>query len=194
MLKQSPFKAGDEILVQGEIDAISQLEKFPDFEKINTYTADQLDKPYQTDERMFVVRVPEKSDLAEETLNKSRLADVFDFRVLAVFRNGELKVMPRGDEILYGRDLLLIEGQYSDLDVLRGMQELDIDTKVSINQTSKETERLTLMDATLDPRSSLVGKTVGGPRQTESEIVQGKQQPKNYEGVQKVEKTESFSP
>ena len=160
-LSYIPIKAGDEILVQGEIDAISQLEKFPDFEKINTYTADQLDKPYQTDERMFVVRVPEKSDLAEETLNKSRLADVFDFRVLAVFRNGELKVMPRGDEILYGRDLLLIEGQYSDLDVLRGMQELDIDTKVSINQTSKETERLTLMDATLDPRSTLVGKTVG---------------------------------
>ncbi len=160
-LSYVPIKAGDEILVQGEIDAISQLEKFPDFEKINIYTGDQLDKPYQTDERMFVVRVPEKSDLAEETLNKSRLADVFDFRVLAVFRNGELKVMPRGDEILYGRDLLLIEGQYSDLDVLRGMQELDIDTKVSINQTSKETKRLTLMDATLDPRSSLVGKTVG---------------------------------
>ncbi|MBM37945.1 MAG: SLC13 family permease [Woeseia sp.] len=160
-LSYVPIKAGDEILVQGEIDAISQLEKFPDFEKINIYSADQLEKPYQIDERMFVVRVPEKSDLAEETLNKSRLADVFDFRVLAVFRNGELKVMPRGDEILYGRDLLLIEGQQSDLDVLRGMQELDIDTKVSINQTSKETERLTLMDATLDPRSTLVGKTVG---------------------------------
>ncbi|MAD92120.1 MAG: SLC13 family permease [Gammaproteobacteria bacterium] len=160
-LSYVPIKAGDEILVQGEIDAIAQLERFPDFKNIEIYSEDQLKKPYQIDERMFVVRVPEKSDLAEETLNKSRLADVFDFRVLAVFRNGELKVMPRGDEILYGRDLLLIEGQQSDLDVLRGMQELDIDTKVSINQASKESERLTLMDSTLDPRSSLVGKTVG---------------------------------
>ena len=77
-LSYVPIKAGDEILVQGEIDAISQLEKFPDFKKINIYTADKLEKPYQTEERMFVVRVPEKSDLAKETLNKSRLADVFE--------------------------------------------------------------------------------------------------------------------
>jgi di/tricarboxylate transporter len=156
-----PIKAGDQILVQGELEAIAQLERFPDFEKVEVYSSEQLEQTYQTDERMFVVRIPKESDLAEETLKKSRLADVFDFRVLAVFRNGELKVMPRGDEILFGCDLLLIEGQQSDLDVLRGMQELDINTKAPRNQASQETERLTLMDATLDPRSSLAGKTVG---------------------------------
>jgi len=156
-----PIKAGDQILVQGEVEAIAQLERFPDFEKVEVYSMEQLKESYQTDKRMFVVRIPKQSDLAEETLKKSRLADVFDFRVLAVFRDGELKVMPRGDEILFGRDLLLIEGQQSDLDVLRGMQELDIDTKAPGNQASQETERLTLMDATLDPRSSLAGKTVG---------------------------------
>jgi len=156
-----PIKAGDQILVQGEVGAIAQLERFPDFEKVEVYSTEQLKEAYQADERMFVVRIPKQSDLAEETLKKSRLADVFDFRVLAIFRDGELKVMPRGDEILFGRDLLLIEGQQSDLDVLRGMQELDIDTKATGNQASQETERLTLMDATLDPRSSLAGKTVG---------------------------------
>jgi len=57
--------------------------------------------------------------------------------------------------------LLLIEGQQSDLDVLRGMQELEIDTKVPGNLGSFESERLTLMDATLDPRTSLTGRTVG---------------------------------
>ena len=85
---------------------------------------------------MFVVRLPKKSGLVNETLQKSRLADVFDFRVLAIFRDGELKVMPRGDEILLGGDLLLIEGQYGDLDVLRGLQELEIDTKVPANVSS----------------------------------------------------------
>jgi di/tricarboxylate transporter len=69
--------------------------------------------------------------------------------------------MPRGDEILLGGDLLLIEGQQSDLDVLRGMQELEIDTKVPGNLGALESERLTLMDATLDPRSSLAGRSVG---------------------------------
>ncbi|MDJ0748794.1 MAG: SLC13 family permease [Woeseiaceae bacterium] len=156
-----PIRAGDQVLVQGEIEAIAQLEKFPDFTAVEIFSEDQLAEQYHTDERMFVVRLPKHSGLVEETLAKSRLADVFDFRVLAVFRDGELKVMPRGDEILVGGDLLLIEGQHSDLDVLRGLQELEIDTKVPANVSSFESERLTLMDATLDPRSTLAGLTVG---------------------------------
>jgi di/tricarboxylate transporter len=110
---------------------------------------------------MFVVRLPKYSELADVTLKKSRLADVFDFRIVAIFRDGKLNVMPRGDEILTGGDLLLVEGQPEDLDVLRGLQELEIDTKVSPKLGSFESERLTLMDATLDPRGRLAGKTVG---------------------------------
>jgi di/tricarboxylate transporter len=156
-----PLKANDKVLVQGEVEAIEQLEKFPDFSEVEIFTPDQLAEKYHADERMFVVRLPKHSGLAEETLAKSRLADVFDFRVLAVFRDGELKVMPRGDEVLLGGDLLLIEGQHSDLDVLRGLQELEIDTKVPANVSAFESDRLTLMDATLDPRSSLAGRSVG---------------------------------
>ncbi|MDH3417313.1 MAG: SLC13 family permease, partial [Gammaproteobacteria bacterium] len=156
-----PIKPNDKVLVQGEIESIEQLEKFPDFSEVEIFTPEQLAEKYHADERMFVVRLPKHSGLAEETLRKSRLADVFDFRVLAVFRDGELKVMPRGDEVLLGGDLLLIEGQHSDLDVLRGLQELEIDTKVPANVSAFESERLTLMDATLDPRSTLAGRSVG---------------------------------
>ncbi|MDH3480523.1 MAG: SLC13 family permease [Gammaproteobacteria bacterium] len=156
-----PLKANDKVLVQGEVEAIEQLGKFPDFSEVEIFTPDRLAEKYHADERMFVVRLPKHSGLAEETLAKSRLADVFDFRVLAVFSDGELKVMPRGDEVLLGGDLLLIEGQHSDLDVLRGLQELEIDTKVPANVSAFESDRLTLMDATLDPRSSLAGRSVG---------------------------------
>lgn len=156
-----PLRAGDRILVQGETEDIAVLEKFADFSDVRPLTEDQLSEQYNTEERMFVVRLPKYSDLAEATLEKSRLADVFDFRVVAVFRDGNLKVMPRGDEVLEGGDLLLIEGQHEDLDVLRGLQELEVETKVTANLGSLESERLTLMDATLDPRSSLAGRTVG---------------------------------
>ena len=156
-----PIKAGDKVLVQGEVEAIAQLDKYSDFDAVEIFSSERLAEQYHTDERLFVVRLPKHSDLVGETLRKSRLADVFDFRVLAVFRDGELKVMPRGDEVLLGGDLLLIEGQPSDLDVLRGLQELEIDTRVSANLGTFESERLTLMDATLDPRSSLGGSSVG---------------------------------
>ena len=156
-----PLRAGDRVLVQGEIEDIDELQKFADFSNVTPLTNEQLSEQYSTEERMFVVRLPKYSDLADATLAKSRLADVFDFRVVAIFRDGTLKVMPRGKEDLVGGDLLLIEGQPEDLDVLRGLQELDIETKVSANRGTLDSERLTLLDATLDPRSSLTGKTVG---------------------------------
>jgi len=156
-----PLKAGDRVLVQGEIDAIEQLEKFSDFSEVEIFDEERLREKYHADERLFVVRLPKNSELHDVTLEKSRLADVFDFRVVAVFRDGELGVMPRGDTVLEAGDLLLLEGQLGDLDVLRGLQELELDTKVPASMGTFESERLTLMDATLDPRTSLAGSTAG---------------------------------
>jgi di/tricarboxylate transporter len=156
-----PLRKSERILVQGEVDAIAQLEKFSDFSDVEILSKEDLEEQYSADERMFVVRLPKSSELAGSTLRKSRLADVFDFRVVSIFRDGSLTVMPRGGENLLGGDLLLIEGQPADLDVLRGLQELEIETSVPANLGAFESERLTLMDATLHPRSSLAGRTVG---------------------------------
>jgi di/tricarboxylate transporter len=156
-----PIRARDQVLVQGEQEQIAELDKYEDFSEVQVLTGDDLTEQYHADERMFVVRLPKFSELADVTLQKSRLADIFDFRVVAIFRDGKLMVMPRGTELLTGGDLLLIEGQPEDLDVLRGLQELEIESKVSPNLGAFESERLTLMDATLDPRSRLAGKTVG---------------------------------
>ena len=156
-----PIRAGDQLLVQGEIAAIEGLDKFSDFSEVKRLSEADLSELYKADERLFVVRLPKESEMSGSSLKKSRLADVFDFRVGAIFRDGKLTVMPRGDEILLGGDLLLIEGQPEDLDVLRGLQELEVETKAGPSLGALESERLTLMDATLDPRSSLAGKTVG---------------------------------
>jgi di/tricarboxylate transporter len=160
-LSYVPLRSGDRVLVQGEKAAIDELHRFSDFSDVVPKDEDDLSEEYKADERIFVVRLPKYSDLADATLGKSRLADVFDFRVLAIFRDGKLNVMPKGEEVLLGGDLLLIEGQHEDLDVLRGLQELEIETQVSRSLGAFDSERLTLMDATLDPRSRLAGKSVG---------------------------------
>lgn len=156
-----PLRAGDRLMVQGEIEDVANLDRFADFSEVEPLNAENLKHQYQADERMFVVRLPKKSELDGATLRKSRLADVFDFRVVGIFRDSNMRVMPRGDEVLEGGDLLLIEGQPEDLDVLRGLQELDIDTRSVTNRSAFESGRLTLLDATLDPRSTLAGRTVG---------------------------------
>jgi di/tricarboxylate transporter len=155
-----PIRAGDQILVEGEIEKVADLDKFEDFSTVQLLSGDELAEQYKADERMFVVRLPKQSELAGVSLEKSRLADVFDFRVVAIFRDGKLQVMPQEDDVLAGGDLLLIEGQPEDLDVLRGLQELEVDSKVSPSLGTFDSERLTLMDATLDPRTGLAGKTV----------------------------------
>jgi di/tricarboxylate transporter len=156
-----PLRAGEKVLVQGEQDDIEALSKFSDFSEAEVLTPERLAKEYHTEERMFVVRLPKTSELVGATLSKSRLADVFDFRVVAIFRDGTLNVMPGGDEELDGGDLLLLEGQYQDLELLRGLQEVEIETSVPANVGSFESDRLTLLDATLHPRSALAGRTVG---------------------------------
>jgi di/tricarboxylate transporter len=89
---------------------------------------------------------------------RSRLGDAFDFRLLALFRDGELTIMPDPDQSLKGGDLLLIQGREEDLDVLRGLQELEIQRDAQPNLNVFESDRLSLLEATLDPRSSLAGQ------------------------------------
>jgi di/tricarboxylate transporter len=156
-----PIRAGDQILVQGKTKQIAELDKFEDFSEVQLLSGDDLIEQYQANEKMFVVRVPKYSELNKVTLKKSGLTDIFDFRVVAIFSDGKLNIMPHSDEILSGGDLLLVEGQPEHLDILRGLQELEIDTNVPSTLGALKSERLTLMDATLDPRSRLAGKTVG---------------------------------
>ena len=156
-----PLRDGERLLVQGEREAIEQLQKDSEFSKVRIYSDAELAERYESDERLFVVRVPKESEIVGATLADSRIGEAFDFRVQAIFRDGELIVMPRGDQVLDGGDLLLIEGQPADLDVLRGLQDLEIDTSVPSNLGAFESERLSLMDATLDPRSSLAGRAIG---------------------------------
>jgi di/tricarboxylate transporter len=156
-----PLRSGERVLVQGELDAIAALGKFSDFSDVEVLTPERLAAEYHTEERMFVARVPKNSEIASATLSNSRLAEVFDFRIVAIFRDGILNVMPGGKEALTGGDLLLLEGQLGDLEVLRGLQEIEIETSVPSKLGAFDSERLTLLDATLHPRSTLAGRTVG---------------------------------
>ena len=69
-----PLREGERVLVQGEIESLEQLEKFSDFKDVEIMTPERLAEEYETEERMFVVRLPKASDLVGATLAKSRLA------------------------------------------------------------------------------------------------------------------------
>jgi uncharacterized protein with PhoU and TrkA domain len=155
-----PLRAGDNLLLQGSEEALAALEATHEFSEIRPVTEEDLREIYRMQERLFVVRVPRDSRLGGQTLGRSRLGDAFDFRLLATFREGVLRIMPPPEEVVLGGDLLLIQGRPEDLDVLRGLQELTIEDRVSPNLNIFESDRLATLEATLSPQSPLVGRTV----------------------------------
>lgn len=159
-LNYVPIRAGDQLLLQGSDESLAGLEGLRDFAAIRAVTEEELTGTYRLQERAFIARVPAGSGLGGSTLARSRLGDAFDFRLLATFRDGQLNIMPEPDEVILGGDLLLLQGRPEDLDVLRGLQELEVEQRVAPNLNVFESDRLATVEATLAPNSPLAGKAV----------------------------------
>jgi di/tricarboxylate transporter len=130
-ISKVPLRAGDCLLMQGNEETLEKLARSPEFTDIQPVDEQQLTETYRLQESVFVIRIPRESALGGQSLAQSRLGDAFDFRLLATFRENTLQLMPEPDELLLGGDLLLLQGRPEDLDELRGLQELEIDSNVS---------------------------------------------------------------
>jgi len=159
-ISKVPLRAGDQLLMQGNEEALEKLERSPEFSEINPVDEEQLVETYRLQESVFVIRIPRYSKLGGQSLAQSRLGDAFDFRLLATFRENILQLMPEPDELLLGGDLLLLQGRPEDLDELRGLQELEIDSNVSTRFSTYESDRLALVEATLNPQSALASRPI----------------------------------
>lgn len=159
-LSQMPLVAGDKLLVQGDQEGLAKLTKSPEYSSVNIIDQADIEKDYQLQEHIFIVRVPQQSDIIGETLEASRIGDAFDFRILAVFRDSELKLMPTSDFALEAKDLLLVQGQAEHLDVLRGLQQLEVEKENTPDLGILDSDKVTLLEAMLSPRSQLAGKHV----------------------------------
>ena len=153
-----PMRAHDVLLLQTNPETADQLSRSSDFSGFRAVNQTELTDVYRLDEHLFVVRVPRESELTGESLRRSRFGDAFDFHLLGLFRDGALTIFPPADAPLVGGDLLLVQGLEEDLDVLRGLQELETIVDDATVPSVLENDRLSLTEATLEPRSSLIGK------------------------------------
>jgi len=152
--------AGDRLLIQCAENSLDALRKSSEFSAVTAVTEAEVQELYRLEERLFVLRVPQESEIAGTTLAENRLGDAFDFRLLALFRKGSLIEMPRAEELIQGGDLLLIQGREEDLDVLRGLQQLVILDDVGPYLGVFEHGHLEMIEATLHPHGELVNKKV----------------------------------
>jgi len=159
-INKVPLRARDTLLMQGSQEAIDDLTRSPEFSAVEPVDETMLTDFYRMQESVFVIRIPRDSKLGGKSLAETRLGEAFDFRLLATFRENSLALMPEPDELLLGGDLLLLQGRPEDFDELRGLQELEIESTVSAQLTSYESDRLAMLEVTLAPQSEIAGRDI----------------------------------
>lgn len=152
--------AGDKILVQGSKSALDAMHKQAAFNTVQLLSPDDVIQQYNLEERLFVLGLPEDSPLVDSTFADNRLGDAFDFRLLGLFRQGEIIQQFHSDDKLQAGDLLLIQGREEDLDILRGFKQLERLDDMSPYLDLLAKGKLELVEATLHPRSKYIGKSV----------------------------------
>lgn len=155
-LQDVPLRAGVVLLVQGTRAQLDSLREASDF----LVSGAEVSNLYRLQERLVALRVPPDSSLVGQTLLDSRLGDAFDLIVLGIIRDGRTELMPAPAFTLQAGDMLLVEGRLEDLDTLRGLQDLDIDTTAEPTLDVLENHDVGLVEAVLSPHTTLVGKTL----------------------------------
>jgi di/tricarboxylate transporter len=106
------------------------------------------------------VRVLEDGRLAGQTLFESRLGADYDLTVIAIIREESTRTRLTRDTQIHFNDRLLLEGSLENL--MRAVQELGLalETDRQVELGELDNDSAYIVEATLAPRSSMVGRTL----------------------------------
>jgi len=120
-----------------------------------------LSRVYRLTERLFSVHVPEGSPLDGSTLKEARLGTALRVQVVALVRAGRRRLAPDPDVELRAGDLLLVEGELTELRELLAFQGVEVEeTPPPLTSAPGLVDgaRLRLVDG--DRAPELVGRTL----------------------------------
>ena len=159
-LPRTVLAVGDQLVVQGPLEALEALRDHPEFDVVELSPEAETARLEELREKIFELVVPADSALEGATLAECRLGDAFGLRVLGIVRNGQRHLLPKPDERLLTGDRLMIHGVREDLRILRGLQELEIESDSTPDLTFLESTDIGIVEVALSPRSKLTGKTL----------------------------------
>jgi di/tricarboxylate transporter len=110
------------------------------------------------------VAVLPDSPLAGKTLYESGLGATYDLTVLSIIRDGVPLIGVHRDVLIEPDDHLVVEGRAENLLAARDALNLKIEPDQDLELTDISPERTDLFEATLAPRSQLVGRSLRGLR------------------------------
>lgn len=154
------FAAGDRLVLQGERQALDKLVQAGLVADLRVLQA--LTKQFSAGEatRLLAIRVPEGSVLAGHDLVESRLGNVFGLTVVGIQRDSGMICMPAPREKILAGDLLLLQGSARDLEIMRGLEQLEIAEHDPGLLADLESQQVGVTEVLLSPRTTLAGRTL----------------------------------
>ena len=150
-----PLAEGDEILALGERARIDELAARADMEVVTEGTEALL----RLKAGLFVVGIPEGSNLVGVTIAETRLRERFDLTVVG-FQTGEGMLMASPGDLIRANDQLLVTGHPAH--ILKLLSVGNVEVAEDVSERSLESEDVGLLEAVVAPRSAAVGRTLKG--------------------------------
>ncbi len=153
------LKTGDRLLLYGNPGTIEALQpESGRYSLSKSQDTRQLQVEYRLNERLVSLHLVEDTDLADISLERSRLEELLGLRVLSIWRPEAEAEAVGGDELTAGDRVLAIDVAGS-LAGLYGLANLRVDTDAAPTDLLSSGQ-IALAEAVLAPRSGLAGKTL----------------------------------
>lgn len=159
-LRHHRFAPGDRITLRAEPEAIESVLRAGLVLKLDTPQTSAIGAGARRPERLLAVRVPHGSALIGRNLVESRLGNAFGLTVVGIQRGDQYLCMPWPTETVEADDLLLLEGSHQDLEILQGLQDLELTAPSPGLTTELESQQIGVTEVLLSPRTSLADKTL----------------------------------
>lgn len=159
-LRRRVFAAGDRLLLQGEREALEGAARLGLVQDLRFVGPGEVTALAGGRAHVLAVRVPPGSVLVDHDLVESRLGNAFGLTVVGILRGDDWLGMPSPQEIVQAGDLLVLQGSPRDLDVLEGLQELEITEQTSSLVAELESQQIGVTEVLLSPRCTLAGRSL----------------------------------
>jgi di/tricarboxylate transporter len=114
---------------------------------------------YELQDRMFLLRVPADSVLANKTLVESRLGSVLGLHVLGIMRDDRTELAPGPSAVIQAGDRLLVEGKMERMREVNSWRQLHVEGD-AVDIEALMSSDIHMGEMALAANSSLLGKTL----------------------------------
>lgn len=120
---------------------------------------DQLEQVFDISRDLYLVKVPQGSILSGKTLAESRFGRMLDINVVGIIRNGQTRLAPGPETVIFSGDHLMVSGPVDQLNELYGRQHLVVNTS-DLTLENLISEEIKISEISLSSSSEMINKNL----------------------------------